>query len=79
MLSMISHLFKEFRKNNSGLALTEYLLLLGLLTGAVVVAVLTFGLNLGNAWGAWQAWLDNDALEPDAIVAPTGTGTGTGG
>lgn len=69
MFSMIAHLFNQFRKNNSGLALTEYLLLLGLLTGAVVVAVLTFGTNLGAAWTAWQAWLDNDRLEPTAIPA----------
>lgn len=76
MFSMIAHLFNQFRKNNSGLALTEYLLLLGLLTGAVVVAVLTFGVNLGNAWGAWQNWLTAPELAPTDI---SGAMAGAGG
>ncbi|MFU8865930.1 MAG: Flp family type IVb pilin [Rhodobacterales bacterium] len=48
---------QTFRKEEDGLALTEYLVLLGLLTGAVITAVLLFGTNLQTAWGGWAAWV----------------------
>ena len=41
------------RKDRSGLALTEYLILLGLLTAAVITAVALFGTNLAAAWTTW--------------------------
>jgi pilus assembly protein Flp/PilA len=48
---------QTFRKEEDGLALTEYLILLGLLTAAVVVAVGTFGTGLGTTWGTWATWI----------------------
>ena len=48
---------QTFRKEEDGLALTEYLVLLGLLTGAIIGAVTLFGGNLGTAWGGWAAWI----------------------
>jgi pilus assembly protein Flp/PilA len=46
----------DFAKDEEGLALTEYLILLGLLTGGVIIAVLAIGNSLANAWGGWQTW-----------------------
>ena len=55
----------RLRSEEDGLALTEYLILLGLLTGAVVAAVLLFGTNLGLQWDAWADWLTGlDAPDP---------------
>ncbi|MDU8913270.1 hypothetical protein [Aestuariicoccus sp. MJ-SS9] len=50
-------LFNRLRWEEDGLALTEYLILLGLLTAVVVIAVITFGENLGLGWQAWADWL----------------------
>ena len=44
------------RKDRSGLALTEYLILLGLLTAAVITAVALFGTTLAAAWTTWAEW-----------------------
>lgn len=64
-------MLQTFRKEEDGLALTEYLILLGLLTGAVIVAVLTFGQQLAGTWQDWANWLAGSQ-----IAAPT-TGAGT--
>lgn len=48
---------RRMRDEEEGLALTEYLILLGLLTAVVVGAVITFGDNLGDRWDAWATWL----------------------
>lgn len=58
---------RRFRSEEEGLALTEYLILLGLLTAAVVAAVLLFGQNLGAQWGNWATWLE-DLPEPAPIT-----------
>ena len=47
----------RLKSEEDGLALTEYLILLGLLTAAVVLAVQGFGENLGAAWELWEDWL----------------------
>ena len=47
----------EFYNDEEGLALTEYLLLLGLLTAAVISAVTLFGTNLATVWGGWATWI----------------------
>ena len=49
----------RFRDDESGLALTEYLLLLGLLVTAVVVAVVAFGGQVNLLWTEWAAWITN--------------------
>ena len=54
-------MLQSFRKEEDGLALTEYLILLGLLTGAVILAVLAFGANLGTEWQGWADWLRDSA------------------
>lgn len=60
---------QSFRKEEDGLALTEYLILLGLLTGAVILAVIGFGTGLGGQWEGWTTWI----TESTALAAPTPT------
>lgn len=45
-----------FAREEDGIALTEYLILLGLLTGGVIVSVLAIGGNLNTAWDGWSDW-----------------------
>jgi pilus assembly protein Flp/PilA len=59
-------LIARFRKDESGLALTEYLILLGLLTAVVVLAVIAFGTGLGDAWQAWADWFDG--VPPPPVI-----------
>lgn len=56
MLHKFNKLCVEFAKDEEGLALTEYLILLGLLTAGVIVSVLAIGGSLSNAWGNWATW-----------------------
>jgi pilus assembly protein Flp/PilA len=50
-------LVRRLRDEEDGLALTEYLILLGLLTAAVIAAVTLFGGNLGTQWDLWAVWI----------------------
>lgn len=52
----------QLRDEEEGLALTEYLILLGLLTAAVIAAVTLFGTNLSNVWSGWATWIGSGAL-----------------
>lgn len=52
-------LIRRFNSEDEGLALTEYLVVLGLLIGGVIAAVLVFGNNLSNAWTNWATWVGN--------------------
>ena len=56
MLQTVKKLATSFAKDEQGLALTEYLILLGLLTGGVIIAVLAIGDSLNNAWSGWRDW-----------------------
>ena len=42
-----------FAAEEDGVALTEYLVLLGTLIGGVMVAVTGVGTNLASAWSSW--------------------------
>ena len=55
--SYLVDLYTRFQSDEEGLALTEYLILLGLLTAAVVLAVLAFGEALGDQWDLWDAFI----------------------
>jgi pilus assembly protein Flp/PilA len=48
---------EKFRKEEDGLALTEYLVVLGLLIGGVIVAVEAFGGGLSTVWTNWTTWV----------------------
>jgi pilus assembly protein Flp/PilA len=57
--SFVTSLAGRFQRDERGLALTEYLILLGLLTAAVVAAVIVFGQSLGATWSEWAVWMGN--------------------
>lgn len=59
-------LVRRFKSEDEGLALTEYLILLGLITAAVVAAVLAFGGELQRVWEAWVAFMES-LTAPDPI------------
>ncbi|WP_212523413.1 hypothetical protein [Actibacterium sp. MT2.3-13A] len=61
LITMIT-IFTQFKRDEKGLALTEYLILLGLLTAAVIAAVLLFGEQLGLRWQSWADWMSNTDL-----------------
>lgn len=75
MMNSLKNLSTRFARDEDGIALTEYLILLGLLTGAVILAVLLFGVNLGDQWERWAVWVADEDLEPDTINAGTITPT----
>lgn len=58
----------RFADDEEGIALTEYLVLLGLLVAGVIVAVVTFGQELSAVWDTWSAWLRGGAVD-----APSGS------
>lgn len=68
MFSFIKYMAARLRKENDGVALSEYLILLGLLVGGVIAAVILFGTNLTTAWNAWAGWI---VTLDDAIPAAT--------
>ena len=45
-----------FRQEEDGVALTEYLILLALLVGGVILSVALAGNNLSAAWISWGTW-----------------------
>lgn len=59
---------KEFREDESGLALTEYLVLLGLLVGGVIAGVTLFGGNLNTTWNGWAGWITRVVTAPAAAT-----------
>ncbi|UWP94190.1 hypothetical protein K3X41_07890 [Aliiroseovarius crassostreae] len=68
MSKLIEKLVLRFRKDEDGIALTEYLILLGLLASAVIAAVLLFGDELGANWETWANWMrDETDLHAPAI------------
>ena len=66
----IKTLFSQFRRNEDGLALTEYLLLLGLITAGIITAVLGFGDSLSVLWTQWADFMR--AFETAASVPSAG-------
>jgi pilus assembly protein Flp/PilA len=62
-LIYMKDLGRRFRDDEDGLALTEYLILLGLLTAAVIGAVTTFGDNLSTTWTSWAGWASGAELQ----------------
>ena len=60
---------RAFAREEDGVALTEYLILLGLLIGGAITAVSTAGVNLSDAWETWGTWWTTN-LEPPPVPAP---------
>ncbi|UWU17027.1 hypothetical protein N2599_29960 (plasmid) [Rhizobium sullae] len=61
---------RAFAREEDGVALTEYLILLGLLVGGVVASVLTIGGELNTAWASWATW-----FQAQTLTAPAATPT----
>lgn len=61
-------MLRRFQSDEEGLALTEYLILLGLLTAAVIVAVLAFGGQLGILWQGWATWINSLTGAPPPLT-----------
>lgn len=57
---------RAFAQEEDGVALTEYLILLGLLVGGVTATVAIAGDNLNTAWTSWSTWF----LDPDLQAPP---------
>lgn len=57
VMNYFTGLYVRLQDDEEGLALTEYLILLGLLTAVVIAAVLFFGEQLGIKWGTWATWI----------------------
>jgi pilus assembly protein Flp/PilA len=56
---------RAFAREEDGVALSEYLILLGLLVGGVIAAVTLAGANLATAWNGWGGFfltLDDAAV-----------------
>lgn len=53
---------RAFAREEDGVALTEYLVLLGLLSGGVIASVLAIGGDLQTAWGSWRDFFDTQNL-----------------
>lgn len=47
---------RSFSRNEDGLALTEYLMLLGLLSGLVMFSVGIIGNSLSSSWSGWSSF-----------------------
>jgi pilus assembly protein Flp/PilA len=47
---------RAFAREEDGVALTEYLILLALLVGGVITAVTLAGTNLAAVWTGWAGW-----------------------
>jgi pilus assembly protein Flp/PilA len=71
-MTRVTDMFRAFAREEDGVALSEYLILLGLLVGGVILAVTTAGENLSTAWEGWGTFfLSLD----DAAPAAGGGGT----
>ncbi|MER9410409.1 MULTISPECIES: hypothetical protein [unclassified Mesorhizobium] len=55
-MTKLTSMFRAFAREEDGIALTEYLILLGVLTAAVITAVTLSGTNLAAAWGSWAGF-----------------------
>jgi len=51
---------RAFAREEDGVALSEYLVLLGLLVGGVIAAVTTVSGNLATAWTSWGTFFTNE-------------------
>lgn len=64
MLSKLANGSRAFMRGEDGAALTEYIVLLGIITAAVITAVALFGTNLAAAWNAWAVWIGANLNTP---------------
>jgi pilus assembly protein Flp/PilA len=66
---------RRFVEDDDGLALSEYLILLGLLTSGVITAVLGIGGNMQKVWTGWANWYETTLVGLAGPGADLGTDT----
>ena len=54
---------RAFAQEEDGVALTEYLILLGLLVGGVTLTVQAAGGALNTTWATWEAFFADPAMQ----------------
>lgn len=54
----------KFIHDDDGAALTEYVVLLGILVLGVISAVNVFGAALANLWLGWEGWMSSGEIMP---------------
>jgi len=69
-MTKFANMVRAFAREEDGIALSEYLVLLGLLVGGVIVAVSTVGTNLSTAWTSWGTWFTGELSAPAPAPAP---------
>jgi pilus assembly protein Flp/PilA len=58
----IRDLLERFAKQEEGIALTEYLMLLGLLSGGIISVVLVFSSTAAGKWESWSSWFSSGVI-----------------
>jgi Flp pilus assembly pilin Flp len=49
--------YSNFFSDEDGLSVAEYLMLIGLIAGVVIVAILAINGQLESAWDSWADWV----------------------
>ncbi len=63
-MKKLTEMLAAFGREEDGIALTEYLILLGLLIGGVIGAVTTAGGSLDTVWVSWSTWWTANLTAP---------------
>lgn len=66
MRMRVSRIWARFAADQAGVVATEYLILLGLLSTAVMAAVLLIGVDLAAVWTSWATWFSPEAANVSA-------------
>ncbi len=56
-MKIISASLVAFLSDEDGAALTEYIVLLGILTAGIIAAINLFGVNATALWSSWAVWI----------------------
>jgi pilus assembly protein Flp/PilA len=64
MMKKAIDILGAFGREEDGVALTEYLILLALLVGGVIAAVTAAGVDLAAAWATWGTWWTTELSVP---------------
>lgn len=77
-MTQIAARLRGFAREEKGLALTEYLLLLGMMTGGVVLSTVLFASSLAQAWTGSMLVLSLPAQSASPVPSGALTGSGNG-
>lgn len=73
-MERLKTIWKDFKEQEDGAVLTEYIILLGLVAAGVIGAVLAFGGSLADAWENWNTWIGSAELNPNTNGGGGGNG-----